>query len=649
MVLADASASLVFTFTDSAAAGCTIERCDPLAETLFGISVPVPASFPKFPFEVLTQESHAELSATLNGLMCGERRFVEHVFNLQQSGRIHWLLLQATALPESHPAQFRACVFSVSEAFAQHHARVNSAEFFMRLLDQLPDRFYYKDRESRYLGGNKAWRQQHQIEDMQQWMGKSDFDSPKFQPEQAEQLFREEQSMMASGIPIRTREMRHTKDGEIQYSDTIKTPVYDEYNNIVGLVGLTRDITQQVQTEHALALAKQQAEHATQAKSAFLAMMSHEIRTPMNGVVGCASLLAETALDEEQQQLVKTIRACSEGLLVIINDILDYSKIEAGQIQLSQHAFDLRELVEHALTLSGKSVLHKLVNLGFNIEPDVPRYLIGDSTRLRQVLLNLLSNAVKFTERGEVSVHVSCQEKQTNAKECQLLFSVKDTGIGITAEQHPQLFQVFSQVDNSITRKYGGTGLGLAISKKIIEQMNGAIWFESVPNEGSIFYFTAQLTIGEAPEESEPPAPPPPPLSRTTRILVVEDNSVNQLVIIKMLGKLGYTNITAVTDGSEAVNICQKIPVDIILMDIQMRIMDGYTATEIIRAQHKLGAPPWIIALTAGAQQADTDRAFAAGMDAFATKPIQLEELDRVLQHAEIQLDARNQKLFNPH
>lgn len=647
MAFADVPASLIFTFTAPAGASCYIERCNAKYLSIFDLDSPAPLTITELPLHRVDAEHQSELYIVLNQLIHGERHFVEQSFSITHDTQKHWFLLQATAAADNPNKEFRATIFAVSRQFAQQQCVINSANFFMRLLDQLPDRFYYKDRQSRYLGGNKAWRDQHQISDMHDWLGKTDFDSPKFYPGQAEQLFAEEQMMMESGIAIRTRESRERKDGRIDYADSIKTPVYDNHNQIIGLVGLTRDITQQVKTEQALAFAKQQAEQATQAKSAFLAMMSHEIRTPMNGVMGCTSLLAETTLNEEQQQLVKTIRSCSEGLLVIINDILDYSKIEAGQIQLNPHPFELRELIENVLEVSNKSIAHKHIDVNYFIAPNVPLHLEGDSTRLRQVLLNLVGNAIKFTERGAVNLRIQLQEKNESENHCKLLFSVKDTGIGITEEQRAHLFQVFSQADNSITRKYGGTGLGLAISKKIIEQMNGNIWLRSTPEKGSTFFFNAQFHFDAKQPTKKTAVNSSSKLPRTTQILVVEDNSVNQIVIVKMLSKLGYVNITAVADGTEAVDLCRKIPIDIILMDIQMCTMDGYTATEKIRAQQNAGTQPWIVALTAGIQQADTERAFATGMNAFATKPIQLQELDRILKQAESPMRP-NTTLFKP-
>lgn len=767
MTLAQSPACLSFTFPTAVNGYCVIEYCASDWHDIFAIDV-IDGSAIELPFQQADAHYRAELYAVLNQLLFGERRFVEFHFSITHKGTTHWLLLQATVIAGATAEQrIQASVFPVSAQFVQEQKSISNALFLMRLLDQLPDRFYYKDRQSRYLGGNRAWREQHKISDMQAWIGKTDFDSRRFTRELAEQRFHKEQAMMESGVAIRTRETAYNPDGSVQYSEAIKTPVYDDNNQLVGLIGLTRDITQQVLTEQALADAKEQAEAAAQAKSAFLAMMSHEIRTPMNGVIGCASLLAETPLTEEQQHLLKTIQTCGEGLLVIINDILDYSKIEAGQIHLDPHAFELRDLVEDTLELASKSVAHKNLELNYYIEANVPQLLEGDSSRLRQVLLNLLSNAIKFTERGEVILQIQLEEKNKDENRCKLLFSVKDTGIGISAEQQANLFTIFTQADNSITRKYGGTGLGLAISKKIIEQMGGSIWITSTPAKGSTFFFTAQLLYEDAPTRSsnsdahllqglhalivddnatnrkilaatllqwgmratayatpenalenihlgnhfdvaildqcmpgmpgtelahaiqaQTPNNPlpiiilssawekraaheqhylylqkparnrdlqrcllhalqlaakpntrsivaPPAQLHKTRVLVVEDNSVNQMVIVKMLSKLGYINITALSDGTEAVELCRRMPIDIILMDIQMRTMDGYTATTLIRNQQNAGPQPWIIALTAGVQQADTERAFTVGMNAFATKPIQLQDLEQVLQQAE--------------
>nr|WP_324257927.1 ATP-binding protein [Cellvibrio fontiphilus] len=660
MPFAESLPCILFTFSAEHSGKCTICFCNNNLADIFGITTESLIADSPLPFDQVDIQHRPHIYTQLNQLMYGERTFVDLSFTISRAEKVHWFLLQASAQTGSAHTIYEGRIFEITEQYAQQQQVLTSANYFMHLLDQLPDRFYYKDAQSRYLGGNKAWREQHHINNMNDWIGKSDLDSPRFTPEQAERLFREEQAMLKSGIALRTRERVENTDGRIQYADSIKTPVYDNHNQLVGLVGLTRDITQLVETEQALARAKEQAEEATKAKSAFLAVMSHEIRTPMNGVIGCASLLADTNLTEEQRQLVRTIQSCGEGLLVIINDILDYSKIEAGQIKLVSHQFNLQKLLEETLELFKKAAQNKNLNLVLLIDDQLPLNLISDSTRIRQVLINLIGNAIKFTEAGSITISVQQQNNQQSRyrherKMCQLLFTVKDTGIGIPAELQGNLFQVFTQADNSITRKYGGTGLGLAISKKIIEQMGGKIWLESSPGKGTAFFFNLDIAR-DAPELETSTAGDPntslslsastlaitnedralDPSPRSTRILVVEDNSVNKMVIIKMLAKLGYSNITAVTDGAEAVEMCRELAIDIILMDIQMRVMDGYTATQKIRAQENVAGQPWIIALTAGVQPADAERAFASGMNAFATKPIQLQDLDQVLTQAEI-------------
>lgn len=659
MPFAESLPCILFTFSAEHSGKCTICFCNNNLADIFGITTESLIADSPFPFDQVDLQHRPHIYTQLNQLMYGERTFVDLSFTISREEKVHWFLLQASAQTGSAHTIYEGRIFEITEQYAQQQQVLTSANYFMHLLDQLPDRFYYKDAQSRYLGGNKAWREQHHINNMNDWIGKSDLDSPRFTPEQAERLFREEQAMLKSGIALRTRERVENTDGRIQYADSIKTPVYDNHNQLVGLVGLTRDITQLVETEQALARAKEQAEEATKAKSAFLAVMSHEIRTPMNGVIGCASLLADTNLTEEQRQLVRTIQSCGEGLLVIINDILDYSKIEAGQIKLVSHQFNLQKLLEETLELFKKAAQNKNLNLVLLIDDQLPLNLISDSTRIRQVLINLIGNAIKFTEAGSITISVQQQNNQQShyrheRKMCQLLFTVKDTGIGIPAELQGNLFQVFTQADNSITRKYGGTGLGLAISKKIIEQMGGKIWLESSPGKGTAFFFNLDTARDASELETSTAGAPNTSLSlsastlaitnedraldpspRSTRILVVEDNSVNKMVIIKMLAKLGYSNITAVTDGAEAVEMCRELAIDIILMDIQMRVMDGYTATQKIRAQENVAGQPWIIALTAGVQPADAERAFASGMNAFATKPIQLDELNKALTDAE--------------
>ncbi len=388
-----------------------------------------------------------------------------------------------------------------------------------------------------------------------------------------------------------------------------------------------------------LVKAKNAAEMAAHAKAVFLANMSHEIRTPMNGIIGMAELLKRTPLNDEQKEYIEIISASGENLLTVINDILDFSKIEAGKIVLESIPFSVRDEIRNVISILNFQARKKGINLITEIDEDVPKYVKADPVRLKQVIINLVNNAIKFTETGSVSVEVSCQE--VNNKKRIFLFKVIDTGIGIPEEGVQRLFKSFSQVDISVTRKYGGTGLGLAISKNLVELMNGEIGVESEEGKGSTFWFTAKLEVMSHEEvealqqqEKENHRSDAQSEIRSSNILLAEDNLINQKVAMAHLKKFGH-KVTIANNGIEAVDYFSKFKYDLILMDIQMPEMDGLVATKLIRDFEKENnereRTP-IVAMTANVMTEDVKKYMDQGMDDFIGKPFKADELKKIFQ-----------------
>jgi signal transduction histidine kinase/ActR/RegA family two-component response regulator len=407
-------------------------------------------------------------------------------------------------------------------------------------------------------------------------------------------------SMAALGTVLLTFILRQGKGLNAAYWETIRSQVFERERSA------------------ALEKASLLAEASNRAKSEFLANMSHELRTPMNAILGLTSLTLETDLNEEQREWLAAVKGAGDNLLAILNDILDLSKIDAGKLEIEAIPFSLRSLMMEACRTFSFQAEQKGLRLACITAAEAPDSWVGDPGRLRQVLLNLLGHAMKFTESGSVTARASAVESNG---QFELRFEVADTGIGVPLDKQAQIFEAFSQADGSITRRFGGTGLGLTICSRLVERMGGSIQVNSVPGQGSTFTFNVraeridEIANPDAMLGSRPEAPP-------QRILVAEDNKVNQTVVSRMLERAGHT-VAIAGDGQKAVEMCMAGGFDLVLMDVHMPILDGFQAASRIREMERSkGMHTPLIALTANAMAGDRERCLRAGMDAYISKPV---------------------------
>jgi PAS domain S-box-containing protein len=494
---------------------------------------------------------------------------------------------------QGHPEKIFGSMHDITNRKRAEETLAKEHNLLQMLMNNIPDGIYFKDTESRFIQVNPAQARHLGLTDPEEMIHKTDFDF--FSEEHARPAFEDEQAIMRTGEPMVGKMEKETwPDGKEGWVTSTKMPLRNPDGQIIGTFGLSRDITEVKQMQNALEEAKEAAEAAVKAKSDFLAVMSHEIRTPMNGVIGMTDLLERTELTPEQSDYVETIRVSGETLISVINDILDFSKIESSKIELEEEAFELNVCIEEVFDLLAPKAQYKNIDLLYRIEQEIPQFIVGDRLRLRQILYNLVGNAIKFTERGEIIISVGLNHQ--NGKSFELLFAVKDTGIGVPVHKIEKLFKPFTQADSSTTRRYGGTGLGLAISKRLVELMGGNIWAESIEGVGSTFIFIIKTTaplnelnisktylFGNEAELTN------------KRVLIVDDNKTN-LQIVKELCQVWKLIPRTSSSPMEALRwIEQGDPFDLAIFDLQMPEMDGVQLATEVRKQRTKEELPFIL------------------------------------------------------
>jgi PAS domain S-box-containing protein len=503
------------------------------------------------------------------------------------------------------------------------------------VIDNLPDFIYVKDRQGRFLVANRAVARAIGVQGPEGLLGKSDFD---FQSkEMAEHFYADDQRVMDSGEPLVNRqETLGSREGStVGAADnvvdllTTKVPLRNEAGQIIGIVGVSRDITARVKSEAEVTKAREAAEAANRAKSEFVANMSHEIRSPMNGVIGMTDLLLDTNLDATQRDYAETIRDSGASLLTVINDILDFSKVEAGKLDLEELDVDLRDTFEDVARLLSLQAHAKGLEVTAQIDPTLPGLVKGDAGRIRQILVNLAGNAIKFTSRGEVSLEIRVLE--TSALGTRVRCEVRDTGIGIPPDRLQFLFTPFMQVDTSTTRRFGGTGLGLSIVRQLVELMGGQTGVESKEGEGSVFWFTAQFAPATG---SSKPLSPALAAIKGRQVLVVDDNATNRKVLVGQLSLCGVGSMSA-SSADEALALMRQAdaagrPFDAALLDHLMPDCDGAQLGRSIIADQSLNSTRLIL-LTSSGQRGDGQLFADIGFAAYLLKPVTQRDLTECL------------------
>jgi len=554
----------------------------------------------------------------------------------RHDGQWIWLHDRSTATYEANGVRYADGLFSDITPRKQAEQMLReSEERFRSLIECTRDWVWEVDAQGRYTYCSPKSKVLLGYEP-EEILGRTPFDL--MEPDEAERVGAAFAAATLNHEPIRDLENTNLhKDGQPVILETSGLAILGEHGDFLGYRGIDRDITQRRRFERELRKAKEAAEAANHAKGEFLANMSHEIRTPMNGILGMVDLTLGTELTAEQRDYLSMVKSSAESLMTVINDILDFSKIEAGKLDFESITFDLREAFDPAVRALAITATSKGLRLDYFVAPEIPRYVVGDPGRLRQILLNLVGNALKFTANGRVAVRI--EPEPADLEGVWLHLTVADTGIGIAPQRLESIFNAFAQADTSTTRRYGGTGLGLTIARNLAEMMDGRLSVDSVVGQGSTFHCVVRLGPAAAPNATaesglrERESRPARSL-RSGLILVVEDNPINQTIAANLLRRHGF-EVELAGNGKEALEKFRQRHFDAVLMDVQMPEMDGFDATAGIREIETVTATHVpVIAMTAHAMKGDRERCLSAGMDSYISKPVRPEELFEAIDRA---------------
>ncbi len=565
--------------------------------------------------------------------LLGQHLLQAVVRDISDRKRIEQELRDAHERLEQRVAERTAELAAANEELIREIAERRKAEdelaferfLLITLMENAPDFIYFKDRHSCFIRISRGLAEYYGLSDPSEAIGKSDLDY--YDQQLARRYMADERQIMETGVAVVAKEeMQVWPDGRVTWLLTSKVPLFSPEGEIIGTFGISRDITDRKEAEAVMREAKEIAEAANQAKSGFLANMSHEIRTPMNAILGMTELLLDTPVSASQREYLKMVRDSGEVLLALINDILDFSKIEAGKLELERTPFAIRELLGDAMRSLAVRAHGKGLELAFDIDNDVPQWLLGDPSRLRQIIVNLVGNAIKFTEQGEVVLRVGCRD--VNPSTAVLDFSVTDTGIGIPKEKQEAIFRAFEQVDNSTTRRFGGTGLGLAICSRLVQAMKGQIAVTSQMGSGSTFRFFIPVDIAVGITETT--IDEIPVILSQVRALVVDDNATNRHILTQMLCNWTMQPIAA-SNVREAIDCLHeayrtKNPIELVLTDANMPDEDGFSLAERIRQDTQLGSTV-IMMLTSGGRPDDIAKCEQLGIASYLMKPVKQSEL----------------------